>query len=674
MFKKILIANRGEIACRVIRTARAMGIATVAVYSDADANALHVTMADEAVHIGPPPASESYLVADKIIAACLATGAEAVHPGYGFLSERASFVEALTAAGIAFIGPPAPAIAAMGDKIESKRRALSAGVSVVPGFVGEIDGTEHAVEIAAGITYPVMMKASAGGGGKGMRLAWNEADVREGFESVKREALASFGDDRVFIEKFVEQPRHIEIQLIGDAHGNVIYLNERDCSIQRRHQKVVEEAPSPFVTPEMRKAMGEQAVALAKKVGYTSAGTVEFIAGADRSFYFLEMNTRLQVEHPVTECITGLDLVELMIRVAAGEKLPFAQEDVRLDGWAIETRVYAEDPYRGFLPSIGRLSACQPPEAGRHGASLVRIDTGVIEGAEISMFYDPMIAKLITHAPTRSAAIAAQADALDRYLIRGINHNIDFLSAIMAHPRFQAGDNVTTGFIAEEYPDGFHGAPLDAETRLAIAAAAGVVQAIEAERAQLIDGQLSGHGAEYGEDWVVELGGEQIPVTVSGDGARFEVAIGNADIAIGDTDICISTDWRVGSALFEAEIDGTSRGLTIEKQGSGLKVTTRGAAHRVRVLTPRAAELARYMIPKVAPDMSKYLLCPMPGLIVSVAVSEGDKVEAGQQLATVEAMKMENILRAEKSGTIGKVLAKAGDSLVVDAVILEFAA
>jgi propionyl-CoA carboxylase alpha chain len=674
MFKKILIANRGEIACRVIRTARAMGIATVAVYSDADANALHVTMADEAVHIGPPPASESYLVADKIIAACLATGAEAVHPGYGFLSERASFVEALTAAGIAFIGPPAPAIAAMGDKIESKRRALSAGVSVVPGFVGEINGTEHAVEIAAGITYPVMMKASAGGGGKGMRLAWNEADVREGFESVKREALASFGDDRVFIEKFVEQPRHIEIQLIGDAHGNVIYLNERDCSIQRRHQKVVEEAPSPFVTPEMRKAMGEQAVALAKKVGYTSAGTVEFIAGADRSFYFLEMNTRLQVEHPVTECITGLDLVELMIRVAAGEKLPFAQEDVRLDGWAIETRVYAEDPYRGFLPSIGRLSACQPPEAGRHGASLVRIDTGVIEGAEISMFYDPMIAKLITHAPTRSAAIAAQADALDRYLIRGINHNIDFLSAIMAHPRFQAGDNVTTGFIAEEYPDGFHGAPLDAETRLAIAAAAGVVQAIEAERAQLIDGQLSGHGAEYGEDWVVELGGEQIPVTVSGDGARFEVAIGDADIGIGDADIAISTDWRVGSALFEAEIDGTSRGLTIEKQGSGLKVTTRGAAHRVRVLTPRAAELARYMIPKVAPDMSKYLLCPMPGLIVSVAVSEGDKVEAGQQLATVEAMKMENILRAEKSGTIGKVLAKAGDSLVVDAVILEFAA
>ena len=666
MFKKILIANRGEIACRVIRSARAMGIKTVAVYSDADANALHVAMADEAVHIGPPPASESYLVADKIVAACLATGAEAVHPGYGFLSERASFVEALSAAGIAFIGPPASAIAAMGDKIESKRRALAAGVSVVPGFVGEIDDTEHAVRIAADIGYPVMMKASAGGGGKGMRLAWSEADVREGFEATRREGLASFGDDRVFIEKFVEQPRHIEIQLIGDSHGNVIYLNERDCSIQRRHQKVVEEAPSPFVTPEMRKAMGEQAVALAKNVGYTSAGTVEFIAGADRSFYFLEMNTRLQVEHPVTECITGLDLVELMIRVAAGEALPFAQADVRLDGWAIETRVYAEDPYRGFLPSIGRLSACQPPEAGRIGQSLIRIDTGVVEGAEISMFYDPMIAKLITYAPTRAEAIAAQADALDRYLIRGISHNIDFLSAIMAHPRFQAGENVTTGFIAEEYPDGFHGAPVDADTRLAIAAAAGVVQAIEAERAQLIDGQLSGHGAEYGEDWVVELAGEQIPITVSGDGARFEVAIGDADIGV-------STDWRVGSPLFEADIDGTPRALTIEKQGSGFKITTRGASHRVRVLTPRAADLARFMIPKIAPDMSKFLLCPMPGLVVSVAVAEGDKVEAGQQLATVEAMKMENILRAEKSGVIGKVLAKAGDSLAVDAVILEFA-
>jgi propionyl-CoA carboxylase alpha chain len=665
VFKKILIANRGEIACRVIRTARAMGIGTVAVYSDADANALHVTLADESVHIGPSPAAESYLIADKIIAACKATGAEAVHPGYGFLSERASFVEALSAAGIAFIGPPASAIAAMGDKIESKRRALAAGVSVVPGFVGEINGTDHAVEIAASIGYPVMMKASAGGGGKGMRLAWSEADVREGFESVKREALASFGDDRVFIEKFVEQPRHIEIQLIADQHGNVIYLNERDCSIQRRHQKVVEEAPSPFVTPEMRRAMGEQAVALAKNVGYTSAGTVEFIAGADRSFYFLEMNTRLQVEHPVTECITGLDLVELMIRVANGEPLPSTQEDVGINGWALETRVYAEDPYRGFLPSIGRLVACQPPEAGRTGDTLVRIDTGVIEGAEISMFYDPMIAKLITHAPTREAAIAAQADALDRYFIRGINHNIDFLAAIMAHPRFIAGENVTTGFIAEEYPDGFHGAPVAPATRRAIIAAAGVVQAIEAERAQLIDGQLSGHGAEYGEDWVVQLGDEAVPVTVSGDGARFEVLIDGEDAML-------ATDWRVGSPLLEAEIDGVSHAMTIEKAGSFMRVTTRGASHKVRVLTPTAAKHARHMIAKVAPDMSKYLLCPMPGLIVSIAVKPGDKVEAGQQLATVEAMKMENILRAEKAGVIGKVLASAGDSLAVDAVILEF--
>ena len=665
MFKKILIANRGEIACRVIRSARAMGIATVAVYSEADANALHVRAADEAVHIGASPAAESYLVADRIIAACLETGADAVHPGYGFLSERASFVEALTAAGIAFIGPPASAIAAMGDKIESKRRAIAASVSVVPGFVGEITGTDHAVEIAGGIGYPVMMKASAGGGGKGMRLAWTEADIREGFDPVRREALASFGDDRVFIEKFVEQPRHIEIQLIGDVHGNVVYLNERDCSIQRRHQKVVEEAPSPFVTPEMRRAMGEQAVALAKKVGYTSAGTVEFIVGADRSFYFLEMNTRLQVEHPVTECITGLDLVELMIRVAAGEALPFGQADVRLDGWAIETRVYAEDPYRGFLPSIGRLSACRPPEAVREGNAIVRIDTGVVEGAEISMFYDPMIAKLITWAPTRAEAIAAQADALDRYHVRGISHNIDFLGAIMAHPRFQAGANVTTGFIAEEYPDGFHGAPADAATHDAIVAVAAVVQVIEAERAQLIDGQLSGDGAEYGSDWVVEVGDAAVPVGVDGDGGRFEIDIDGRDSVL-------STDWRVGEPLFHAAIDGVARTLTIEKAGSGLKVTTRGAAHRVRVLTPRAAVLARHMIAKVAPDMSRYLLCPMPGLVVSIAVKTGDRVEAGQPLATVEAMKMENILRAEKSGVIGTVLAKAGDSLAVDAVILEF--
>jgi propionyl-CoA carboxylase alpha chain len=680
LFKKILIANRGEIACRVIRTARAMGIRTVAVYSDADAQALHVREADESVHIGASPAAESYLLADRIIAACKATGAEAVHPGYGFLSERASFVEALSAAGIAFIGPPAPAIAAMGDKIESKRRAKAAGVSVVPGFVGEIRDTEHAVEIAAGITYPVMMKASAGGGGKGMRLAWSEADVREGFDSVRREALASFGDDRVFIEKFVEQPRHIEIQLIGDSQGNIIYLNERDCSIQRRHQKVVEEAPSPFVTPDMRKAMGEQAVALARNVGYFSAGTVEFIAGADRSFYFLEMNTRLQVEHPVTECITGLDLVELMIRVAAGEALPFGQADVRLNGHAIETRVYAEDPYRGFLPSIGRLSRCQPPvlrqaqddrsakaqqELDDEGR-LIRVDTGVVEGAEISMFYDPMIAKLITWGDTRADAIAAQADALDRYRIKGINHNIDFLSAIMQHDRFKAGSNVTTGFIAEEYPDGFHGAPVSPETRDALIAAAAVIHAETTAREAMIDGQLAGDGAAWGVDWVVDLGGEQVPVQVTGEAGSHEVLVAGRDLIV-------QSGWRVGDDLFTGNVDGASIAIGVARKGSFLTLTTRGAAHKCRVLSPRAAELARHMIAKVPPDMSKYLLCPMPGLIVSIAVAEGDKVEAGQQLATVEAMKMENILRAEKSGVVAKLLAKPGDSLAVDAVIMEFA-
>ena len=665
MFKKILIANRGEIACRVIRSARAMGIATVAVYSDADAGALHVELADEAVHIGNSPASESYLVAEKIIAACHATGAEAVHPGYGFLSERASFVEALSAANIAFIGPPATAIAAMGDKIESKKRAKAAGVSVVPGYVGEIDDADHAARIAAEIGYPVMMKASAGGGGKGMRLAWDEAGLREGYDGVKREALASFGDDRLFIEKFVEQPRHIEIQLIGDQHGNILYLNERDCSIQRRHQKVVEEAPSPFVTPEMRKAMGEQAVALARNVGYFSAGTVEFIAGADRSFYFLEMNTRLQVEHPVTECITGLDLVELMIRVAAGEKLPLTQADVQLNGHAIETRVYAEDPYRGFLPSIGRLSACRPPAEGQNAHGLVRVDTGVREGAEISMFYDPMIAKLITWAPTRQQAIAAQADALDRYLIKGISHNIDFLASIMAHPRFQAGETVTTGFIAEEYPEGFSGAPLDDDTRIALIATAATVHAIAAERAQLVSGQLSEDDNAFDANWVVELEGSQTPVTIQAGDDGFILTIDGQPVSL-------STDWQIGQPLFEAEIEGTPRAIALQRKGSFLTLTTRGAARKLRVLTPRAATLARHMIEKIPPDMSKYLLCPMPGLVVSVAVKEGDKVEAGQVLATVEAMKMENILRAEKSGTVRHINAKAGDSLAVDAIIMEF--
>ncbi len=660
MFKKILIANRGEIACRVMRTAKRMGIATVAVCSDADAGALHVEMADEAVRLGPPPAAESYLLGEKIIEACKATGAEAVHPGYGFLSEREWFAKRLAEEGIAFIGPPPKAIAAMGDKIESKKLAKAAGVSVVPGFVGEIDDTEHAVRIAGEIGYPVMMKASAGGGGKGMRLAFSEADVREGFEATKREGLASFGDDRVFIEKFVVQPRHIEIQLLGDQHGNMVYLNERDCSIQRRHQKVVEEAPSPFVTPEMRKAMGEQAVELAKAVGYYSAGTVEFIAGADRSFYFLEMNTRLQVEHPVTEAITGLDLVEQMIRVAGGETLAFGQADVKLDGWAIESRIYAEDPYRGFLPSIGRLSTYRQPT--RHG---VRVDTGVVEGSEVSMFYDPMIAKLITHGPDRAAAIEAQAVALDSYVVGGVGHNIDFLSAVMQHPRFQAGEQVTTAFIAEEYPDGFHGAPVAETTRHNLLAVAAALNTIAVERANMIDNQLNGHGAVHGEDWVIQIGKERTPVHVEDLGGRVIVSHG-------DHEHEVETDWRPGDALFSGKVDGRDVAVRVERRPASWRLTTRGAAHEVRALTPRAAALAVHMIEKIPPDLSRFLLCPMPGLLVTLNVGEGDKVEAGQALATVEAMKMENILRAEKSGVVKAVRAQAGASLAVDAVILEF--
>ena len=660
LFDKILIANRGEIACRVIRTARKLGIKTVAVYSDADADAVHVRMADEAVHLGPPPAAQSYLLGEKIIEICKATGAQAVHPGYGFLSEREWFARALDEANIAFIGPPAKAIAAMGDKIESKKLAKEAGVNVVPGYVGEIDSTEHAVEIANGIGYPVMMKASAGGGGKGMRLAFSEADVREGFESVKREGLSSFGDDRVFIEKFITEPRHIEIQLLGDKHGNIVYLNERDCSIQRRHQKVVEEAPSPFVTPEMRKAMGEQAVELARKVGYFSAGTVEFIAGADRGFYFLEMNTRLQVEHPVTECITGLDLVEQMIRVAAGEKLSFGQADVKLEGHAIETRFYAEDPYRGFLPSIGRLTAYREPAEGNG----VRVDTGVVEGSEISMFYDPMIAKLITHAPTRLEAADLQIGALDRYYVRGISHNADFLSALMQHPRFRGGELVTTAFIAEEYPEGFMGAPDDSARLPGVVALGAVIGHAAASRAAHVDGRLN--GGEAGSNWVVELDGEQHEVALSAAGSDYRVTVDGKTIAV-------ETGGHIPAfGVIEAQVDGKAFAVQVDRKGSGFLLVHHGRQHRMRLLTPRAASLAKHMLPKAAPDLSRFLLCPMPGLVVSIAVAEGDKVEAGQQLAVVEAMKMENILRAEKSGTVGKLHAKAGDSLAVDAVILEF--
>ena len=684
MFSKILIANRGEIACRVITTARKMGIKTVAVYSDADARAPFVAMADEAVHIGPSPAAESYLVADKIIAACKQTGAEAVHPGYGFLSERTSFAEALAKENIAFIGPPVGAIAAMGDKIESKKLAKQAGVNVVPGFVGEIEDTEHAVRIANEIGYPVMMKASAGGGGKGMRLAYNEADVREGFESVKREGLNSFGDDRVFIEKFILNPRHIEIQILGDQHGNILYLNERECSIQRRHQKVVEEAPSPFVTPKMRKAMGEQCVALARAVGYYSAGTVELIvSGADptgESFYFLEMNTRLQVEHPVTEAITGIDLVEQMIRVAAGEKLAMTQDDIGIDGWAIENRVYAEDPYRGFLPSTGRLVHYSPPLPGwsedetvagkarrgvARGTGSVRVDDGVYEGGEVSRFYDPMIAKLITWAPTRDEAADLQIEALDHFRIKGLGHNVDFLSAIMQYPRFRSGE-LTTGFIAEEYPEGFHGAATSDDVKRLLAAVCAGNEFTLQSRARRISGQLDGDDGREGvlrvtTEWLVKLGDE-----------RFEVTLGDGHAVVDGIRVEGTCTWRPGMVQAEAtDGQGLHLDLIVERQGNQWKITTRGAQHTALVIPQRLARHESLMLEKEPPDLSRLLICPMPGMLVKLHVAAGEKVQPGQPLATVEAMKMENILRAEKEGVIAKINAAEGESLAVDAVILE---
>lgn len=676
MIKKILVANRGEIACRVMRTAKKMGIATVAVYSDADARAPHVLMADESVRLGPAPASESYLKAELILLAAKETGADAIHPGYGFLSERESFAKACAEAGIAFVGPPPGAIAAMGDKIESKKLAKAAGVNVVPGFVGVIDDTEHAVRISAEIGYPVMMKASAGGGGKGMRLAYSEQDVREGFEATKREGLASFGDDRVFIEKFIESPRHIEIQVLGDQHGNIVYLGERECSIQRRHQKVVEEAPSPFVTPEMRKAMGEQAVALARAVGYYSAGTVELIvSGADKTgqgFYFLEMNTRLQVEHPVTECITGLDLVEQMIRVASGEKLAFTQDEVKLTGWAIENRVYAEDPYRGFLPSTGRLTRYRPPVAERlqapfvaatgemdQGSAYVRVDDGVVEGGEVSMFYDPMIAKLITYGATRDEAADLQVAALDRFQLEGVGNNIDFLSAIMQHDRFRKGA-LTTGFIAEEYPEGFAGAPASDALTAKIAAVTALMAVAEATRAGEISGQLSAPPAPSA-SWVVKF-----------DGAEHEVTIAGEAVTVDGKSMVVEAPFAPGQSLVEASVDGEPLSLKVERKRGHWRVSTRGAAHQVRVLTPRVAQLSRHMIEKIPPDMSRFLLAPMPGLLTRLHVAVGDKVEAGQPLAVVEAMKMENILRAEKSAVVKAANFAPGDSLAVDAAILEF--
>ncbi len=664
MFKKILIANRGEIACRVIKTARKMGIQTVAIYSDADRNALHVKMADEAVHIGPPPANQSYIVIDKVMDAIKQTGAEAVHPGYGFLSENSKFAEALEAAGVAFIGPPKGAIEAMGDKITSKKLAQEANVSTVPGYMGLIEDADEAVKISNEVGYPVMIKASAGGGGKGMRIAWNDDEAREGFQSSKNEAANSFGDDRIFIEKFVTQPRHIEIQVLCDGHGNAVYLHERECSIQRRNQKVIEEAPSPFLDEATRKAMGEQSVALAQAVGYTSAGTVEFIVDGDRNFYFLEMNTRLQVEHPVTELITGVDLVEQMIRVAAGEKLPFAQKDLKINGWAMESRLYAEDPYRNFLPSIGRLVRYRPPTEEASETRAVRNDTGVYEGGEISMYYDPMIAKLCTWAPDRATAIEEMRLALDGFELEGIGHNLPFLAAVYDHPRFTSG-NMTTAFIEEEYPDGFEGVTLPEEACTRIAAAAAAMHRVAEIRRTRISGRMDNHERHVGEDWVVSLQGHSHDVVITADKA-------GADVKIGGQTLRVESDWTPGQPLARLMVDDAPLVLKIGKISGGFRVRYRGADLKVHVRTPRQAELAALMPEKLPPDTSKFLLCPMPGLIVKVDVAAGDEVQEGQALCTVEAMKMENILRAERKGVVKKVNAGAGDSLAVDDVIMEF--
>ena len=665
MFKKILIANRGEIACRIIKTAKKMGIATVAVYSDADRDAVHVEMADEAVHIGPSPASQSYLVAEKIIEACKQTGAQAVHPGYGFLSERASFCASLEKQGIVFIGPKPRAIEAMGDKIESKKFANAADVSTVPGWLGVIEDAAHAEKIAGEIGYPVMIKASAGGGGKGMRIAWDAAEVRDGFERARSEAKSSFGDDRVFIEKFVVDPRHIEIQVLGDAYGNVIYLGERECSIQRRNQKVVEEAPSPFLDEKTRRAMGEQAVALAKAVDYQSAGTVEFIVDKDRNFYFLEMNTRLQVEHPVTELVTGIDLVEQMILIAAGERLAIKQEGVKLDGWAVESRLYAEDPYRNFLPSIGRLTRYRPPEEGRSGEIIVRNDTGVTEGSEISMFYDPMIAKLCTWAPTRAEAIDAMSDALDGFVVDGIQHNMPFLAALMRHPRWREG-RLSTGFIAEEYPDGFQPVIPDGDQKAVLAAVAASVELVRCDRLGRLSGRLRPADATDRE-WVVRLGEEYLTAFARRGSPAAEIAID------GGKPLSVASNWQPGEPVWRGSVDGNRIAAQIRLRTNGLRIDWRGMSVDAFVMEPHVARLDRLMLKKAAADTSKFLLCPMPGLVVSIGVTAGQEVKAGETLAVVEAMKMENVLRAERDLTVAKIVARPGDSLAVDAVIMEFA-
>jgi propionyl-CoA carboxylase alpha chain len=660
MFNKILIANRGEIACRVIKTARRLGIATVAVYSDADRDALHVAMADEAVHIGPPASSKSYLVIDKILQACQDTGAEAVHPGYGFLSENATFAERMAEQGLSFIGPNVLAIESMGDKITSKKLAERAGVNTIPGHTEVIDSASAAVAIAREIGYPVMLKASAGGGGKGMRVARDDVQCHDGFHRATGEARTSFGDDRVFLEKYIEQPLHIEIQIMADKHGNVIHLGERECSLQRRHQKVIEEAPSPLLDAQTRAAMGEQAVALARAVEYESAGTVEFIVDADRNFYFLEMNTRLQVEHPVTECVTGLDLVEMMIRVAAGEPLSISQQDVKSTGWAIEARVYAEDPFRGFLPSVGRLVRYLPPAQ----SDRVRVDTGVFEGGEVSMHYDPMIAKLITHGATRDTAIAHMREALNEFYVRGVSHNISFLAALVEHTRFREG-RITTNMISEEYPDGFH--PSDSvhdDPALLIAVAASIHRRYM-DRAAGISGQLPGYERTVDDHWTVILGGDQYTV-------QIKPVSGGHEVTYGGENYFVLSDWQFGEPLFKGTVNGVHVCIQIERRNMHYRLIHWGAQVDIMVFTSRAAELFACMPIKEPPDMSRFLLSPMPGLLTQLRVDEGHDVRSGQDLAVVEAMKMENVLVAERDGKVGKLLAGVGDTLAVDQPILEF--
>ena len=665
MFDKILIANRGEIACRVIKTAKKMGIKTVAVFSDADRNALHVKMADEAVNIGPPPANQSYIDIDKVIAAVKETNAKAVHPGYGFLSENSKFAKVLADIGVIFVGPPENAIESMGDKITSKKIAQEAGVNTVPGYMGVINDDEEALRISKEIGYPVMIKASAGGGGKGMRIAWNDTEVKEGFQSSKNEAASSFGDDRIFIEKFVTQPRHIEIQILADSKGNCIYLGERECSIQRRNQKVVEEAPSSFLDEKTRKEMGEQACKLAKAVGYSSAGTVEFIVDKDKNFFFLEMNTRLQVEHPVTELITNIDLVEQMILVAAGKRLSITQKDVKLTGWAMESRLYAEDPYRNFLPSIGRLTRYRPPAEIQNKNFIVRNDTGVYEGGEISMYYDPMIAKLCTWAPNREEAIEQMRIALDRFEVEGIGHNLPFLSAVMDHQKFVSG-NITTAFIAEEFSEGFNGADLNNNKIKQLAACAAAMNRVAEIRRTKVSGRMDNHERRVGDDWVVQIDGKVFPVFVSADTAGANVMFEDG------TSIRVSGDWQPGKKLANMSANDNKLVIKINKLTGGFRMRTRGADLRVLVRTPRQAELSKYMREKLLPDTSKLLLCPMPGLIVKIDVEVGQEVQEGQPLCTVEAMKMENILRAERNGIVAKINSNVGDSLAVDDVILEF--